>query len=96
MNPADRRLYVYWRVKPAAIGAASAEVARLQGDLRATHTGLRTALFQREGEPPTLMETYAIDGGVTPELQAAIEAQLAPAVAAWADGERHVEVFTPA
>ena len=95
MSAAGRALFVYWRVRPDAVDDALAALRRLQSALCDDHPGLRAARYQRDGEPPTLMETYAIDGGIDTALQADIERRIAPALAVWAAGARHVEVFVP-
>jgi len=93
-----RRLYVYYRVDPAAAPTTVAAVAALQQQLRLAHPGLHAELLRRPpqaGQPVTLMETYAAASGIDDALAAAIEAaaQALPALRGLA---RHVEVFEAA
>ncbi len=100
-----RELFIYWHVPAAQADAAGAAAAAMQARLRARHKGLSARLYRRAEAPGdkraltgtptrTLMETYAHAGtGVGPDLQAAIEAEAATALAAWCGGGRHVEVF---
>ncbi len=102
-----RELFIYYRVDLQAVPAAMAAVAAMQAGLRQRHPGLSTRLLCRaelDGAPVTAptqtwMEIYAIDpmnhpAGITPELQAEIDTE-ARALAAWIDGERHIEAFRP-
>jgi len=91
-----RELYVYWKAPrqrsaevQAVIGTALAELMRQQPDLHAR-------LLHRSGEAGetiTWMETYAAGDGITPALQALIEASLSPLLARLDAGPRHAEVF---
>ena len=87
--PAALRLYVYYRVAGAALGATVQAVGLVQAALLAAHPGLRAELLRRPALDPgevTLMEVYA--GSVTPALLAAIE-QAAAAL----PQPRHNELF---
>lgn len=92
-----RTLYVYYRVDAASLADAAAAVQGFQARLCHAHPGLEAALLRRPGEPDgqtTLMETYAMPGGVDEALQARID-EAATALAAWQRGARHTEVFEP-
>jgi hypothetical protein len=96
--PAGRALFVYYRVEADRLAATVDAVRAMQQRLRRDHPGLRAELWRRppvEGQPVTLMETYAAHGGVDDALAAAIEAA-ARALPPGRLGERHVEVFEPA
>ncbi len=95
MSRTGRQLFVYWRVTPGDEAQALAALADAQARLQADRPGLRTCRFERIGGPPTLMETYAADGGIDPSTQQAIERRVDAATARWRAGERHVEVFEP-
>lgn len=101
-----RQLFVYYRVRSADTPGVLTAVSGLQTDLRQRHPGLLTQLLRRPEEQDgcqTWMEAYAVTSaepspedtqpqGITPALQAQIEASaavLAPLLA----GARHVEVF---
>ncbi len=92
-----RELFVYWKVERARGGEAQAAATGLLQTLRRTQPALQARLMRRAeeaGEKLTFMETYSAgDGGVTPALQAAIEAAAADALAAFGGLVRHVEVF---
>ena len=92
-----RELFVYWKVgREQAPAARSAAVGLLQ-TLRQAHPELQARLMRRAdeaGDKATFMETYsALPSGVSPALQAAIEAQAQLAFAALGHPARHVEVF---
>jgi hypothetical protein len=99
--PGRRRMYVYYRVDAAQAGAAIAAARRALALLCERHVGLRAELMRRpEGNDGhvTLMEAYARDAAVSPDgidpaLLSDIEAEVAPATAAWMTSARHVEVF---
>jgi len=93
-----RELFVYYRVSSSDAAAVQAAVHEMQAQLRAESPALVTRLLRRPGDNDglqTWMETYSApltSDGVTPTLQARIEAQalvLAPLIA----GPRHTEVF---
>ena len=68
-----------------------------QARLRESHPGLDARLLRRPGGPDgqvTLMETYAMPGGVSEAVQARID-EAATCLAAWLRGARHTEVFEP-
>lgn len=87
------RLYVYYRVPEAALGAVLGRVRAMQAGLKARHAGLQAELLRRpalrDGDV-TLMETYA---GLPP---AGFEAALdEAAAAAGLPQPRHTERFIP-
>ena len=92
-------LYIYWRVVSVDIDAAARAVASFQHSLRLRHEGLQARLLRRVDDDPgdraTLMETYAMAGGMSPALHTEITVGGAQAGAAWCQGPRHVEVFEP-
>lgn len=89
----DRRLYVYYRVPEPALAATVTAVRAMQATLAAAHPGLQAELLRRpelrDGEV-TLMETYAAAAGISPALQAAIDA-----AARALPQPRHTESFDP-
>ena len=95
-----RELFVYYRVRSADAATALAAVQELQASLREIHPGLVARLLRRPEDvdaSQTWMETYATDprrdpAGVSPQLQAAIEAQAGAMLPPLA-GPRHTEVF---
>ena len=92
-------LYIYWRVGSVDIDAAARAVASFQHSLRLRHEGLQARLLRRVDDDPgdraTLMETYAMAGGMSLAMQTEITVGGAQAGAAWCQGPRHVEVFEP-
>lgn len=88
---------MYYRVGRAEAATALPQIERMFEDLRRNHSDLRARLLQRApsgaGEE-TWMEVYTHPGGITPELQAAIEAA-AGGVPRARLGSRHAEVFEP-
>lgn len=98
MTPAGRRLYVYYRVPPAALAQTVAVVRTMQARLRAAHPGLATELLRRPpqaGAEVTLMEVYSAEAGVDAPLQAVIAAAAAALPGAAGQAARQVEVFEP-
>ncbi len=94
-----RELYVYWKAPQASAAAVVAEVGHALLGLMQQHPGLRARLLRRaedSGDMLTWMETYAAPGGITPILQAQIEATLAPLLMRLQAGPRHTEVFEAA
>jgi hypothetical protein len=92
-----RTLCVYYRIDAANLANAAAAVRDFQTRLRDAHRGLQAALLRRPGEQDgeiTLMETYAMPGGVDEALQARID-EVAAALAPWQRGTRHTEIFEP-
>ena len=101
-----RELFVYWKIAREQAGAAHAAAVDLLQTLRNTHPALESRLMRRADEADegdkaskaseiaTFMETYsARPVGVTPAMQAAIEAQAHLAFATLGHPARHVEVF---
>ena len=93
-------VFVYYRVRAADAAAHLRAVQQWHASLRRQYPGLRARLLRRSDDSnglQTWMETYAADAlaeGITPALQADIEAQ-ARALTPWIDGPRHSEVFSP-
>jgi hypothetical protein len=97
MSPdvAARELYVYYRTGADAAAAVRAELAQLFAALTHRHVGLRARLLQRPGTPPdmhTWMEVYTHPQGISPQLQAEIEAA-ANKLPRSRLGARHAECF---
>lgn len=91
-----RSIFIYWKTTPELAPAAVAGVARLQRGLRARQPELVARLYRRADETGamvTLMESYALAGGIGTALQQALVAAGREAVADWCQGERHVEIF---
>jgi len=92
-----RELFVYWKVERVRGAEAQAAATHMLQALRLSQPALQACLMRRAeeaGDKLTFMETYsALPGGVTPALQAAIEAAAADALAAFEGLARHVEVF---
>jgi hypothetical protein len=101
VNPAGptgrRELYVYWHCAAARTEAAVQAVAACQAALRRRLPDLQARLLRRADAGAdgrvTLMEIYARPGGLTAAEAADLLAAAAAALAGWADGPRHVEVF---
>jgi hypothetical protein len=94
-----RELYVYWKAPAAHADAVPTEVGPVLHALMRSHPGLQARLLRRAdpgGDRVTWMETYTAPSGVTPALQAQIEAALAPLLARLQAGPRHTEVFEAA
>ncbi len=92
-----RSLFVYYRRDAASVVDAACAVRAFQVRLREAHPGLQAAVLRRPGEQDgqaTLMETYAMPGGISDALQARIE-EAAACLAPWLRGARHTEVFEP-
>lgn len=92
-------LYVYWRVASARADGAARAAGAFQRGQCAVHAGLQARLLRRNDAAAghaTLMEVYAHPGGIDAALQASIVDAGARALGGWAEGGRHVEVFTPA
>ena len=92
-----RLLYVYYRIDAASVGDVAAAVQGFQAQLREAQPALQAALLRRPGVQDgqvTLMETYAMPGGVSDALQARID-EAARCLAPWLRGARHTEVFEP-
>lgn len=92
------QLYIYYRVRAGDAASAIADVRAMQRGLQATLPGLVCTLSQRADNKRarrTLMETYALAGGVSVAHQHAIDDAARAQLSAWIVGERHVEVFEP-
>jgi hypothetical protein len=92
-----RALYIYYRIDAARLAEAASTVHAFQALLRHAHPPLQAALLRRPGEHEgqvTLMETYAMPGGIDDALQSKIDSA-ATALAPWQRGARHTEVFEP-
>lgn len=89
------RLYVYYKLPPADLGAAVAAARGLQARLCAEHPGLRAELLRRPESPAgqvTVMEAYAADDAAA--LGTGFQARLAEAAAqAGLPQPRHTELF---
>jgi hypothetical protein len=92
-----RQLFVYWRVAVADLKLARQGVRELQQQLCNQHPGLQAWLLLRDdteqAAEATLMEIYALPGGLDVAVQQQIEAVCEPATACWRRGARHVEAF---
>lgn len=91
-----RELFVYWRVDVAAAAAAFQAVRTFHGQLSHTQPAVQARLYRRADESNgsvTLMETYATLAGFDDAQQADLLGAASQALARWARGERHVEVF---
>lgn len=91
-----RELYVYWKA-PAALDLSPLHHA--MSTLESQHPGLRARLLRRADaatDLSTWMEIYTATAGVSPALQQAIEARIAPLLAQLGAGPRHTEVFEAA
>jgi hypothetical protein len=90
-------LYIYWRVLPEQLPQATAAARRMQTELRSALPGLTAKLFIRQETAGmaknhhTLMEVYQNLPGE--DSAAHIEAAAQVALTAYAQGQRHVEVF---
>jgi len=92
-----RELFIYYRIRADAAGAALEAVQAMQARLRREHAGLAARLLRRpeeHDEQQTWMEIYASPAGVTPDLESRI-AEAAAALAPFIVGSRHTEVFVP-
>jgi len=94
-----RELFIYYRIEAAGASTALATVHAFQQRLRQRHPGLVARILRRTDElsdSQTWMETYSLagSGGVTPELQAQIEAEAA-SLSPFLAGPRHSEAFSP-
>ncbi|MDP2004405.1 MAG: DUF4936 family protein [Rubrivivax sp.] len=92
-----REVFVYWKVERARAAEALVAATRMLQMLRLGAPALQSRLMRRAeeaGDKVTFMETYsAAPEGVTPVLQAAIDAAAATALTGFAGLARHVEVF---
>lgn len=88
---------MYYRVGHADAAAALPQIKHLFDGLRQNHPNLHARLLRRAqpgADAQTWMEVYTHPGGITPDLQAAIEAA-AGGTAGVRLGTRHAEVFEP-
>jgi hypothetical protein len=96
-----RELFIYYRIPVDAAPAAREAVEAMQAALCQRHPGLSARLLRRPDEQDlqqTWMEIYAMHGaasGVTPRVEADIAQAAAAALAPFAAGSRHTEVFVP-
>jgi hypothetical protein len=91
-------LFIYWHVLPAQAHAAEAATRAFQAQVHLEGAGVHGALYRRQEDDAsrvTLMETYAAESGLSPDLQKTLVANSAQALAHWALKGRHVEVFSP-
>lgn len=91
-------LFIYWRLAAVDVDDAARAMAAFQEALRLRYGGLQARVMRRiddQGDKATLMETYALAGGVNEQLHTEIVVGGAQAAAAWSQGPRHVEVFEP-
>ena len=95
-----RELFVYWKVGHGSAPAAQLAAVELLRSVHEIHPELQARLMRRadesgeSGDRATFMETYSAPAaGVTPAVQAAIEAQAHKAFATVGRPARHVEVF---
>jgi hypothetical protein len=96
MTAAARELYLYWRTSRADAAAATHAIRAWQQALTMDHPGLQARLLRRADEVVaelTLMETYAVPGGIGAALQQQIAERGDAVSALWRRGPRHVEVF---
>lgn len=88
---------MYYRVGRADVSTARAQIEDAFDGLKRRHAGLDARLLRRvpsDEDPQTWMEVYTHPGGVTPDLQAAIESAVR-AMPGARIGTRHLEVFEP-
>jgi len=92
-----KELYVYYCIGEAGTSEALSQVEGVFAALKAAHPGLQARLLRRvqpEKGQETWMEVYTRKGGITPDLQAAIEAATLEVPRA-RKGARHLEAFEP-
>jgi Domain of unknown function (DUF4936) len=92
------QVFVYYRVHAADAALAIAAVTAFQASLLETIPGLAGTISRRVddgGDLLTLMETYVLADGSSPDWQPEIERLAKEQLTAWIVGERHVEVFVP-
>jgi len=91
-----RSIFIYWKTSRDLAPAATAGMASFQRGLLARQPGLVARLYRRAeeaGDAVTLMETYALAGGIDAALQQELVMAGRQAGAGWCQGERHVEAF---
>lgn len=92
-------LFIYWHTSPGDAPAAEAAIRSQQARWRGQLPGLDARLYRRSdaaGDRVTLMETYAMAGGLSAVLQARLLAEAESSLGHWALGGRHVEDFESA
>jgi hypothetical protein len=94
--------FIYYRVRRADLGRVVGAVREAQRGLCARLPGLTATLMQRPSSDEaevTLLETYGAPPAWPAErladAPATIDATVAPAVAPWLRGPRHLEAFSP-
>lgn len=96
--PAERRLYVYFRLPESELAAYLSAAERLRLDLAASEPRWRCR-FERRPETThgdvTVMECHTAEGGIDEALEAAIEAAAARHFGGLRCGPRHLERFVP-
>lgn len=88
--------YVYWKLDAGSVEAAAVALAAFQQQLRERHPGLQARLLCKQVDgsaEATLMETYALPGGLSPELAKAVVDEGGRVAVAWCRGSRHIERF---
>ena len=88
--------YVYWKLDAAALASAARAMSAFQQQLCRRHPGLQARLLSKLDDSAavaTLMETYAMPGGLSPELTKAVVDEGGRVAAAWCRGSRHIERF---
>jgi hypothetical protein len=96
-TPPGLELYLYWRVAAADAAQAVNDTRRWQRALQGQVPGLAARLLQlADGAAgdATLMEIYALAGGVGAALQQRVVDEGETATAPWRRGARHLEVFS--
>lgn len=91
-----RALFIYWKVRPDRLAGALAAARALQAELTQSAPALVAKMFQRAdavGDAATVMETYALPGGLDAALLLTIIDRSQAALAPWSIAGRHVEQF---
>lgn len=93
-------LYVYYRVPAGRLAEAVSAAQAMQQGLVRDRPGLVARLLRRTdaaagADEVTLMETYALPGGLDEGFAAVLDAAAAPWSAALGAGARHAERFAP-
>lgn len=91
-------LFAYWSLDPADLDQALAALRRWHAALAIEHPGLRACLFLRHddaGARRTVMETYALPGGIPSSVHERIAHGGDQVVQPWMRGPRKIEVFVP-
>ncbi|MDP1535260.1 MAG: DUF4936 family protein [Rubrivivax sp.] len=91
-----RELYIYWRLPAASLAVARAALRDWQALLQAQVPTLAARVLVRADaaqDQATVMETYALAGGVGTALQGRIASEGDAVTAPWRQGDRHTEVF---